>query len=53
MHTTALAPVDMDAVFPQLRAYKRTTTRLHPRKGSPSVDQSSVGGPQLWPTDEP
>jgi len=39
----------MDAVFPQLRAFARITTRLHPRKGSPSVEQSSVGGPLLWP----
>ncbi|WP_329108690.1 hypothetical protein OG792_08565 [Micromonospora sp. NBC_01699] len=53
MYTTALAPIDMDAVFPQLAAFKRITTRLHPRKGSPSVDHGSVGGPLLWPTDEP
>ncbi|WBB91316.1 hypothetical protein [Verrucosispora sp. WMMC514] len=53
MHTTPLPPIDMDAVFPQLRGFARTTIRLHPRKGSPSVEQSSVGGPLLWPADEP
>ncbi|MET8454749.1 hypothetical protein ABZV46_47930, partial [Streptomyces sp. NPDC005209] len=27
-------------------------TRLHPRPGAPKPDQSSVGGPLLWPADE-
>jgi hypothetical protein len=33
--------------------FARTTVRLHPRKGSPDAGQSSVGGPLLWPADEP
>ncbi|MFI6236796.1 hypothetical protein ACIBD9_24830 [Micromonospora sp. NPDC050784] len=39
-------------VFPQLAPLARTTTRLHPRPGSPSVRGSSVGGPLLWPVTE-
>nr|WP_203723015.1 hypothetical protein [Streptomyces coelicoflavus] len=31
----------------------RTATRLHPRPGAPSPQDSSVGGPLLWPADEP
>ncbi|MFG2003408.1 hypothetical protein ACGFNU_30035 [Spirillospora sp. NPDC048911] len=46
-------PVDIAAVFPELTAYARTTTRLHPRPGEPGVHDSSVGGPLLWPADEP
>ncbi|MEV0567123.1 hypothetical protein [Dactylosporangium sp. NPDC050588] len=43
----------MDATFPQLRGLARTSVRLHPRKGHPSVEQSSLDGPLLWPADEP
>ncbi|GAA2394708.1 hypothetical protein [Dactylosporangium salmoneum] len=53
MHTTPRGPVDVEAVLPQLRALARVTTRLHPRRGRPSVEGSSVGGPLLWPADEP
>ena len=31
----------------------RTALRLHPRAGTPTVEESSVGGPLLWPTEEP
>lgn len=31
----------------------RTATRLHPRPGLPTVHDSSVGGPLLWPAEEP
>ncbi|MFI9200106.1 hypothetical protein [Streptomyces sp. NPDC053048] len=51
--TTPPRPVDITAAFPELAAMARTTTRLHPRPGSPSVSDSSVGGPLLWPADEP
>ncbi|WP_206664047.1 hypothetical protein [Thermomonospora catenispora] len=27
-------------------------TRLHPRPGTPTVHDGSVGGPLLWPADE-
>jgi hypothetical protein len=51
--TTPPQPVDVTALFPQLAPLARTATRLHPRPGSPSVHDSSVGGPLLWPTGEP
>ncbi|GGT11640.1 hypothetical protein [Streptomyces chromofuscus] len=51
--TTPPRPVDVTALFPQLAPLARTATRLHPRPGSPTVSDSSVGGPLLWPADEP
>ncbi|MGC9436446.1 hypothetical protein [Streptomyces sp. WG5] len=51
--TTPPRPLDVEALFPALAAHRGTTTRLHPRKGSPGMTDSSVGGPMLWPADEP
>ncbi|MFJ7900703.1 hypothetical protein ACIQ6V_09445 [Streptomyces sp. NPDC096198] len=51
--TTPPRPLDVTALFPQLAPLARTATRLHPRAGSPSPQDSSVGGPLLWPADEP
>ncbi|MGW0961320.1 hypothetical protein ACWD4K_20325 [Streptomyces gelaticus] len=51
--TTPPRPLDVEALFPELAAYRGTTTRLHPRPGAPGVSASSVGGPMLWPADEP
>ncbi|MFJ7988804.1 hypothetical protein [Streptomyces sp. NPDC096351] len=51
--TTPRRPVDVEGLFPELAAYRATATRLHPRPGSPGVVDSSVGGPFLWPADEP
>ncbi|MEU5884449.1 hypothetical protein [Spirillospora sp. NPDC047279] len=51
--TTPPRPVDLEAAFPELADHARTATRLHPRPGSPGVHDSSVGGPLLWPADEP
>lgn len=51
--TTPPRPLDIEALFPELAAYRSTTTRLHPRPGDPDVSTSSVGGPMLWPADEP
>jgi hypothetical protein len=45
--------VDAPATIPELAAFSRVTTRLHPRRGKPSVDTSSIGGPLRWPADEP
>ncbi|MER6401178.1 hypothetical protein ABT263_34830 [Kitasatospora sp. NPDC001603] len=45
--------VDIAAVFPELVPLARQTVRLHPRLGEPTVHDSSVGGPLLWPADEP
>jgi hypothetical protein len=39
--------------FPELRAYGRTATRLHPRPGPVQAVDSHVGGPLRWPADEP
>ncbi|MFE2810522.1 hypothetical protein ACFXGG_08745 [Streptomyces nigra] len=51
--TTPPRPFDVTTLFPELAPLVRTATRLHPRPGSPSVHDSSVGGPLLWPADEP
>ncbi|MFC8918090.1 hypothetical protein ACFT5C_20200 [Streptomyces sp. NPDC057116] len=51
--TTPPRPLDVEALFPDVAAYRGTTTRLHPRPGSPDASASSVGGPMLWPADEP
>ncbi|WP_327350122.1 hypothetical protein OG772_36200 [Streptomyces sp. NBC_01321] len=51
--TTPPRPFDVTALFPQLAPLARTATRLHPRPGAPTVHDSSVGGPLLWPADEP
>jgi hypothetical protein len=51
--TTPPRPLDVEALFPELAAHRGTTTRLHPRPGDPGVADSSVGGPLLWPADEP
>lgn len=51
--TTPPRPVDAEALFPALADYRRTSTRLHPRHGSPKADDSSVAGPFLWPVGEP
>jgi len=51
--TTPPRPVDVTSLFPELREHSATTTRLHPRPGAPTTADSSVGGPLLWPADEP
>ncbi|MEW1550381.1 hypothetical protein [Streptomyces tsukubensis] len=45
-------PVEVTAVFPELAPLARPAIRLHPRPGSPSTGDSSVGGPLLWPAGE-
>lgn len=51
--TTVPRPFDPVSLFPELAAHARTATRLHPRPGRPSATGSHVGGPLLWPADEP
>ncbi|MFD8627899.1 hypothetical protein ACFV4E_29160 [Streptomyces hygroscopicus] len=46
-------PIDVAAVSPQLAPLARTATRLHPRPGAPTWHDSSIGGPLLWPAEEP
>ncbi|WP_418956504.1 hypothetical protein [Streptomyces tritici] len=49
---TPYRPLDITVPFPELSAYARTATRLHPRPGTPTAADSSIGGPLLWPADE-
>ncbi|MER6523399.1 MULTISPECIES: hypothetical protein [unclassified Streptomyces] len=51
--TTPTRPAHVEAVFPELAAYRGRTTRLHPRPGRPGMHESHVGGPMLWPAGEP
>ncbi|MFI0501952.1 hypothetical protein ACH3WN_03690 [Streptomyces albogriseolus] len=51
--TTPERPVDIEAVIPDLSEHRGVATRLHPRPGTTTPEQSSVGGPFLWPSDEP
>lgn len=52
MITPPFAP-EILAKFPELTALGRTATRLHPRRGTPGIGDSHVGGPLAWPADEP
>ena len=53
VRTTPPRPVEVTEVFPEFGPLARPAIRLHPRPGSPTVGESSVGGPLLWPADEP
>ncbi|MGW9070797.1 hypothetical protein ACWGQT_15310 [Streptomyces yangpuensis] len=50
-----LAPIpdDVEAVFPELTGTAREVTLLYPRAGEPGPGDSSIGGPLLWPAEEP
>jgi hypothetical protein len=50
--TTPPPPLDITGVFPELAAFARQTVRLHPRRGRPGPQDSSMGGPLLWPVGE-
>jgi hypothetical protein len=41
------------AAMPGLASLARTVVRLRPRRGEPGIRDSHVGGPMLWPVDEP
>lgn len=49
--TTPPRPFDVTTAFPLLARLARTATRLHPRPGTPSPQDSSIGGTLLWPAD--
>jgi hypothetical protein len=51
--TTPPRPVDVEALFPEVVAFRKPATRLHPRVGDPGARDSSMGGPVLWPRSEP
>ncbi|WP_234444702.1 DUF1963 domain-containing protein [Streptomyces sp. NRRL F-525] len=46
-------PYDLDDLIPELAVHARRTTVLSPTSGCPGVGESSLGGPLLWPADEP
>lgn len=50
--STPPPPLDITSVFPGLAAFARQTVRLHPRRGEPGPQDSSTGGPLLWPAGE-
>ncbi|MFD5247230.1 DUF1963 domain-containing protein [Amycolatopsis sp. NPDC058340] len=52
MSSTAI-PTDNGRQIPGLAGLARTAVRLHPRPGAPTVRDSHLGGPLLWPADEP
>ncbi|MEU8763532.1 hypothetical protein [Streptomyces sp. NPDC048659] len=51
--TTPGRPFPVESLFPELAPYRARTTRLHPRPGRPGMRDSHVGGPMLWPDEEP
>ncbi|MCC9312428.1 hypothetical protein LN042_36165 [Kitasatospora sp. RB6PN24] len=51
--TTPPRPLDIEELFPKPADHRGVNTRLHPRTGSPDTSASSIGGPLLWPADEP
>ncbi|GAA2263284.1 hypothetical protein GCM10009853_015570 [Glycomyces scopariae] len=51
--TTPPRPHDPLEAVPDLARFARSAVRLHPRRGEPVAAQSSVGGPLLWPVEEP
>ncbi|GAA2158948.1 MULTISPECIES: hypothetical protein [Glycomyces] len=50
--TTPPRPYDLLKDFPELASYAKPAVRLHPWPGNPTVEESSIGGPLLWPADE-
>jgi hypothetical protein len=53
MVTPSARPFDIAEIFPELWVLAKPATRLHPRRGEPSINDSSIGGPLLWPAGEP
>ncbi|WP_156937613.1 hypothetical protein [Haloglycomyces albus] len=53
VYSTPSRPHDFTVPFPELKRLARSAIRLHPRNGSPQQQESSIGGPLLWPSDEP
>lgn len=52
-YITPPRPADVTRFVPELARFARSTTRLHPRPTAPTAQQSSIGGPMLWPRAEP
>jgi hypothetical protein len=53
INTTPAQRALLLAEFPELLDFGRPALRLHPRPAVTGVSDSSVGGPLLWPADEP
>lgn len=51
--TVPLLPFHVTEQFPEVADLAKPTTLLYPRAGAPGVHTSSMGGPLLWPADEP
>ncbi|TYB71270.1 hypothetical protein FXF51_02215 [Nonomuraea sp. PA05] len=51
--TSSSPPYNIAELFPTMKAYARTAVRLHPRPGEPNIHDSHIGGPLIWPADEP
>ncbi|HEX8858132.1 MAG TPA: hypothetical protein VGC06_03385 [Actinomycetes bacterium] len=51
--TTPPPPLDITSNFPELAPLAREAVRLHPRTGAPAATDSSLGGPLLWPAEQP
>ncbi|MFJ7997399.1 DUF1963 domain-containing protein [Streptomyces sp. NPDC096310] len=51
--TTPPRPLDVEALFPEVAAFRKAAVRLHPRLGAPCARDSSLGGPLLWPRAQP
>ena len=51
--TTPARSVDVEALFPEVAGFRKSAVRLHPRAGDPSAQESSLGGPVLWPPSQP
>ncbi|MGV9315101.1 hypothetical protein ACWDR0_23405 [Streptomyces sp. NPDC003691] len=52
-HRIPPLPFDVPSLIPEFVGLERETTLLYPRSGEPGVRSSSIGGPLLWPADEP
>lgn len=53
MHAIPARRLDAAGDISALAVLAKMATRLHPRLGAPTVHDSSVAGPLLWPVDEP
>ncbi|MFF0461733.1 hypothetical protein [Streptomyces mexicanus] len=52
-HTSRPTTEAILAALPGLAPYARDAVLLHPRRAEPDRRHSSIGGPLLWPSDEP
>ena len=53
MLTEVSPPTDNGEPIPGIEDWARPVVILNPAPGSPAVADSHIGGPMLWPADEP